>query len=315
MIIIDKALAVDSDLRPALAIMPNLEGIAERLPAIREMLQGDPVRLGVDGQITVTRVTLPSKQGSPEVPALLYQPQRWPDGALAPALLNIHGGGFVAGSAQREDLAMRSVAAELGCVVLSPDYRLAPESPFPAAIEDCDSALSWLLQEAAELRIDAGRIAVRGVSAGGGLALGLALKVRDRGSSPICFLQLLYPMLDDRTAEHPWTGNFVWTAASNRFGWDSVLRNQVRGKPSPYAVPARAPDVSGLPATFLAVGSIDLFAGETLSLAARLIDVGVPVELHLYPGAYHGFNLVADSRVAKSFAGVASAALRRAMHD
>jgi triacylglycerol lipase len=121
-------------------------------------------------------------------------------------------------------------------------------------------------------------------------------------------------MLDDRTAEHPFTGKYVWPASSNRFGWDAFLRGQDRANPSVYAVPGRAQNLAGLPPVFLAVGSIDLFAGENLSLATRLIDAGVAVELHMYPGAYHGFVLVADSCAAKAFEGDSIAALRRVMH-
>lgn len=311
----DPLSAVEPDLRAALAAMPNFNALTEeRLPAMRAILQGEPALLGADGTLTVSRVFVSSRHGAADIPALLYQPTV----AVAvplPALLNIHGGGFVAGSAHREDAAMRNIAKTLGCVVLSTDYRLAPESPFPAAIEDCDSALYWLHGAATELCINVDRIAVRGVSAGGGLALGLAVMARDRGGPPISFLQLIYPMLDDRTGEHPCTGKFVWTAAANRFGWDAVLRGQDRASPPPYSVPGRAQDLASLPPIFLAVGAIDLFVGEILSLATRLVDAGVSLELHIYPGAYHGFSLVAESRAAKTLVRDSNAALSRAMHE
>jgi triacylglycerol lipase len=295
--------------------LPDLDRLSEqRLPEVRALLQGEPARLGDDDGVAVSRVLVPRGLGNTGVPALLYQPKA-AAGERRPALLNIHGGGYVAGSAQREDAAMRELARNLACVVLAPDYRLAPESPFPAALDDCDAALTWLHREAAALSIDEQRVTVRGASAGGGIALGLALLARDRKNPPISFLLLVYPMLDDRTGEHPFTGKYVWPAASNRFGWDALLRGQDRVNPSVYAVPGRAQNLAGLPPVFLAVGSIDLFAGENLSLATRLIDAGVAVELHMYPGAYHGFVLVADSRAAKAFQGDSIAALRRVMHD
>jgi acetyl esterase/lipase len=311
----DELAAVASDLRVVLEKLPDLSALSvQKLPAIRALLQGEPARLGDDAGVTVSRVLVPRGQGNDGVPALLYQPAATA-GVRCPAVLNIHGGGYVAGAAQREDAAMRELARNLSCVVVTPDYRLAPESPFPAALEDCDAALGWLHREASALGVDEQCVTVRGTSAGGGIALGLALLARDRKDPPICFLQLVYPMLDDRTSEHPFTGKYVWPVASNQFGWDALLRGQDRANPSPYAVPGRAENLAGLPPIFLAVGSIDLFAGEILSLATRLVDAGVSVELHMYPGAYHGFALVADSCVAKSFHRDSTAALRRVMHE
>ena len=309
----DPLAAVDPELRPTLAVMPDLDQLSHAtLPAIRTMLQGTPVTLGATGSVTVSRVAIPSMDGAAAVSALLYQPLNG-SGVPVPALLNIHGGGFVAGSAQREHAAMCILASELGCVVLSPDYRLAPEFPFPAALEDCRTSLAWLYREAAALNIDDHRIAARGVSAGGGLALGLALQMRDDNAPSVCFLSLVYPMLDDRTGPHSVAGRYVWTANANRFGWDSYLGGQNRSSPSFYAVPGRATDFAGMPSIFLAVGAIDLFAAETLSLAIKLIDAGVPTELHIYPGAYHGFNLVANSRATHAFIRDSGAAFKRAL--
>jgi triacylglycerol lipase len=309
----DPLAAVDPDLRSTLAVMPDLDQLSQTtLPAIRTMLQGETVTLGATGTVTVSRVAIPSMNGAAAVSALLYQPLKT-SGDPIPALLNIHGGGFVAGSAQREHAAMCILASELGCVVLSPDYRLAPEYPFPAALEDCRASLGWLHREAAALNIDDQRIAARGVSAGGCLALGLALLTRDDNVPSVCFLSLVYPMLDDRTGPHMVAGKYVWTANANRFAWDSYLGGQNRASPSLYAVPGRATDFANLPPIFLAVGGIDLFVGETLSLATRLVDAGVPTELHIYPGAYHGFNLVENSRATKAFTRDSSAAFKRAL--
>ena len=301
---------VDPDLIPALALVPDLDRLSDAtLPAIREALGAPAPALGDDGTVTVHRVEITSHGG-----ALVYAPSAAAT-TPRPALLNIHGGGFVAGSIAREDAVMRELARELDCVVVSAEYRFAPEHPFPAALEDCHAALCWIDRQADALGIDRARIGVRGVSAGGGIALGLGLYARDRASVPLSFLHLVYPMLDDRTGAHPHAGKHVWTAAANRYGWNAVLKGQDRDAPSPYAVPGRATDLEGLPPVYLAVGSIDLFVGENLALARRLIDAGVQTELHLYPGAYHGFVQIAGTRPAEAFRRDSHAALRRAMYD
>jgi len=307
---LDYAAVVDPDLRPALAVIPDLGDLSnETVSEVRNLLAGLPPSVGLDNGVEVTWVSIPVENG-PTLPALLYMPVGAP--LPLPALLNIHGGGFVVGSAARDDDMVRTLARGLGCAILSPDYRLAPEYPYPAALDDCHAALAWL---AALPQVDPARIGIRGISAGGGLALGLALRVRDERATTLCCLHLVYPMLDDRTAEHPFNGRFVWTASANRFGWQAMLGDHDRDHPAPYAVPGRAHDLADLPSTFVAVGSIDLFADEALALASRLMAAGVPVELHLYPGAFHGFILVAASRVAKAFERDSLAALTRAFND
>ena len=194
----------------------------------------------------------------------------------------------------------QSLASELGCVVVSVDYRLAPETPHPGPIEDCYAALKWMHAHADELGIDPARIAVGGESAGGGLAACLALLARDRGEIPLVFQLLIYPMLDDRTVTeaepHPFAGAFIWTRDSNRFGWTSLLGCEPGGdEVSPYAAASRATDLKGLPPTFIAVGSLDLFLEEDLEYTRRLLRAGVSTELHIYPGAYHAFNMVPDA--------------------
>jgi len=301
---------VDPDLVPALALVPDLDSLSDAtLAAVRASLTAPAPALGSDGSVTVTRVEISGHAG-----ALVYTPDAPRDGPR-PALLNVHGGGFVAGSITREDATMRELATRLDCVVVSAEYRLAPEHPHPAALEDCHEALLWIVREADALGVDRARIGVRGVSAGGGLALGLGLYARDRKSAPIAFLNLVYPMLDDRTGAHPFTGKHVWTANANRYGWDAILAGQDRDNPSPYAVPGRAADLAGLPPVFVAVGAIDLFAGENLALASRLIDAGVPVEFHLYPGAYHGFIQIPGARPAEQFKRDSLDALDRAMNQ
>lgn len=299
---------VAQDLRPALALMPQVDAIdAASLADLRAQLAGEAPVLGRDGAVEVSRILLPGEGDDPAVDALLYVPTARPP---AYGLLNIHGGGYVAGSAQLDDTLLRSVAVRLGCAIVAPEYRLAPENPFPAALHDCYAALRWLNMQSFGKR----RLAVRGVSAGGGLGLGLALLARDRAEIRLDHVQLIYPMLDDRTKAQAWNGHFVWTVDANRFAWDSFLRGHDRREPSAYAVPGRGSDLSDIPSSFLAVGSVDLFARETLDLAARLIDAGSKTELHLYPGAYHGFDVVADSAAAQALARDELLALDRALN-
>lgn len=298
---------VDPDLRAVIPLLPDFDALGhETLPGFRALLVGEAVEPGIYGSVQVEAMAVP---GDHPVPALLYRPVG--ERRARPAILNLHGGGFVCGDAAREHAAMLELASALDCVILSLDYRLAPEHPYPAPADDCLAGLTWLHESAAKLGIDPARIAVRGVSAGGGLAAGLTLRAMARDDLPICFVLLVYPMLDDRTAGTPYCGRYVWTAAANRFGWASFL-GPYAADPPPEAVPARALDLAGYPPTFIGVGDIDLFAHENLAFAQGLMAAGTPVELHLYPGAYHGFALIAASRVAQEFERDCRAALARA---
>lgn len=298
---------VDPDLRACISRLPDLGALSEgNLPQVRALLAGEPPQLGITDGIEVSWVTITGLSGEPDCAGLLYRPVGCP-GQL-PAVLNMHGGGYVAGSAQREDADMRTLVGRLGCVALSPEYRLAPEAPYPAALRDCHAALVAL---GAMPQVDPARIAVRGVSAGGGLALALGLLAREDQAPAIAHLHLIYPMLDDRTGPDCGNGHFVWTAAANRFAWDAQLANVDRSAPPAFAVPARARDLTGLPPIFLAVGAIDLFAQEALTIAGRMISAGVSVDLHVYAGAFHGFNQIAASRVAQAFARDSLAAIER----
>lgn len=245
--------------------------------------------------------TVPGRAGDPDVPLIVYTP---PVPGPRPALLHIHGGGYVMGQAAASDLVNRGFALALGCTVVSVDYRLAPETTHPGPVEDCYAALTWLHDHADELGVDPARIGIKGESAGGGLAAALALVARDRGGPAVAVQVLIYPMIDDRTVTsddpHPLTGEFVWDAGSNRFGWESLLGEAPGGPDVPaYAAASRALDLTGLPPTFLAVGALDLFLEEDLDYARRLTRAGVPVELHVYPGAYHAFYYAEDAAVTK----------------
>ena len=301
---------VDPELRWVIPKLPDFAALDHVTVAdFRALLEGEPVELGVYGAVRVERIEVP---GSPPVPALLYRPVG--DAGPRPAILNIHGGGYVCGNIEREHAEMLELAEALGCVILSVGYRLAPEHPWPAPSDDCLAGLTWLHGLAADLGIDRTRIAVRGVSAGGGLAAGLALRARGQADLAIAYLMLVYPMLDDRTSGTPSTGHYVWPLAANRFGWASLLGGLADDPPA-EAVPARAADLTGFPPTFLAVGDIDLFVGENLAFAQALLAAGVPTELHLYPGAFHGFVLVAAASCAQAFGRDARTALARAFRS
>ncbi|MBW0014561.1 alpha/beta hydrolase [Mycobacterium sp.] len=213
-----------------------------------------------------------------------------------PALLWIHGGGYVIGTAQQDDWISRRFSSRLGMTVASVEYRLAPEYPYPAALEDCYSALTWLAGLPA---VDRKRVAIAGASAGGGLAAALALLARDRGEVSPAFQVLVYPMLDDRSsATGPSPNHRLWSTRSNRFGWSAYLG----GADPAVAVPGRRDDLSGLPPAWIGVGTHDLFHDEDLAYAQRLIDAGVPCHVEVVTGAFHGFDVVArKAPVARRF--------------
>jgi acetyl esterase/lipase len=217
------------------------------------------------------------------------------DPGRAPALLWIHGGGYVIGSAEMDDQLCARFSQRLGITVASVEYRLAPEHPYPAALQDCYAALTWL---AGLSGVDPARVAIGGASAGGGLAAALALWARDHGFTP-AFQLLVYPMLDDRSAmTADKTGYRLWNPRANRFGWSAYL-----GDADPrVAVPARRDDLSGLPPAWIGVGSNDLFHDEDLAYAERLTAAGVPCEVEVVPGAFHGFDIwAAKTSVAQRF--------------
>jgi triacylglycerol lipase len=255
-------------------------------------------------------------KGTPAVSVQIYQPPQL-QGTVG-GIFHIHGGGYVSGRAADDEPAHRRLTAALGCVLTSVDYRLAPETTFPGSIEDCYAALAWLFESATELHVDPRRIGVMGESAGGGLAAALALLARDRGEFKLAFQHLIYPMLDDRTCvaaePHPFAGEYIWTLAHNQIGWSALLGAPPGSKGvSPYAAAARAQNLAGLPPTFMATAALDLFVEENLEYARRLLRSGVAVELHLYAGSFHGFDLDPSARVAQAARRDSLAALARAL--
>nr|WP_062334514.1 alpha/beta hydrolase [Herbidospora sakaeratensis] len=219
----------------------------------------------------------------------VYRPAGAGDEPL-PCLYWIHGGGMVLGLPEMDDSRISRFVEALGCAAVSVDYRLAPEHPYPIPFDDCYRGLVWTAENAATLGVDADRLAVGGNSAGGGLAAGLALMARDRGGPRLCFQLLLCPMLDDRddTASAAQFEQAVsWPRGNNRFAWRAYL-GDLTDAPV-YAAPARATDLSGLPPAYLDVGDLEVFRDEDAHYALRLAAAGVPVEFHLWPGAFHGF--------------------------
>ncbi len=258
---------------------------------------------------------VPSRAGHPGTQVHVYdtRTRSRPTGAL----LWIHGGGYVGGDPIGDHTLCSEYARDLGIVVVSATYRLAPDHPFPAGLEDCYAALRWMHENADELGVDRDRIAIGGESAGGGLAAALAQLAYDRGEVAVCFQLLVYPMLDDRTAldrRRPRT--LVWSPAANVFGWTSYLGHPPRlVEDRPYAVPSRREDLRGLPPAWIGVGDIDLFYEEDVAYAERLQAAGVPCQLEIVPGFYHGaFKRAPDhSMIANGFRDSAMRALEGAI--
>ncbi len=263
------------------------------------------------------RRTISGSKGNPPVTIFIVDPSPGTHGR--PAYIYVHGGGYVMFSANRNPKFLQNIATENDCVVIAVDYRLAPEAHFPAALEDIYATLCWVRDNADALGVNAGHIAVGGESAGAGHVASLAIVARDRSGPKIAFQLLIYPMLDDRTgssrAAAPHAGRFIWTPASNRFGWSSLLGMPAGSDAVPaHWVPARVDNLADLPPTYVAAGAIDLFARESTDFASRLIDAAVPTELLIVPGAYHGFDLaVPGASVSRRFTASWKAALKRGL--
>jgi acetyl esterase/lipase len=309
---------VDPELSMALDVVPDVTVSGERLAAARATI-AEMTMAGLedaDPSVSVSEHWAPGFNGGPDVRMVVYRPEGLAD--RAPVVLQIHGGGYIFGTAELGDPRNRAMARHVGCAVASVDYRLAPETPFPGGLDDCYAGLLWLHRQGAALNLDPDQIAVHGESAGGGIAAALAIMARDLAGPPIRFQMLTYPMLDDRPPQggrHPYAGEFVWDEASNHYGWQCWLGREP-GSPDipPLAAPARVADLRGLPPTFIATCALDLFAEENLEYARRLLRAGVPTELYLAPGAFHGFDaMVPEAAVTRRFLKLSDDALRRAL--
>jgi acetyl esterase/lipase len=311
---------------------PELRAVVDKLPTDRplDLSKIPAARVKMKKMVTALLASLPEiegvtgedrfvpgRQGDPDVRVRVYRPDDQP--SKLPALYWIHGGGYVMGDVEQDDRLMKQLVKRIGCVAVSVDYRLAPEHPFPAPVEDCYAGLKWLFSHADELGVDSSRIAIGGASGGGGLAAGLALMTRDRKELKVAFQLLIYPMIDDRNvtpASYAITDPRMWNRDANHLGWKAYLGRDGGGADvSPYAAASRATDLTNLPPAFIPVGALDLFVDENIEYAQRLIQAGVPTELHVYPGAFHGFDLFAPSAaVSKQFKADRDNALKRALH-
>lgn len=304
---------LDRELHAIVDAFPDTPLIDETLHAFRRATSegvklGDADAAGVER----TEVLMNSADGS-SIRGLLYVPRA--AAASRPGYVHIHGGGYVIGSADGSDPTNIAIAGKLGAVVLSVDYRLAPEHPIPAPLDDCYAALAWLHEHADSYGVDRSRIGIGGESAGGGLAAALAIKARDEGEYGVCHQHLTYPMLDNQTGSasqpgDPLTGEFVWTRERNMFGWAAYLGDAPAEAPQ---VPARVTSFAGLPPTWMMTASLDLFRDEDITYAQGLLAAGVPTELVVYQGACHGFQMIPATALGKRYARDHLAALARGL--
>jgi acetyl esterase/lipase len=231
-----------------------------------------------------------------QFPLRIHRPD---DDSCLPCIYWIHGGGYMFGSFRADEDRVDAWVDGLSCAVVTPDYRLAPEHPYPTPLNDCVAGLDWVMAHADEVGIDSSRIIVAGASAGGGLAAALCLFARDRGDPLIRAQVLLYPMLDDRFRDYPssliWTPR--WGAAANVAGWEAYLGSQEHASPRRYAVAGREENLRGMPTSFISVAELDVLRDEAIRFASRLVEADVPTELHLYRGAPHGFDRSAPESV------------------
>jgi len=291
-----------TDIIAALPQMPFDDPVAARagIEALSAAMNASVDLTGVQ----VDERDIPGPQQAPAVKVRIYTPA---ERAAQPsaALLYIHGGGFVVGSIDTEHASSAMLARKLGIAVISIEYRLAPEHPYPAGLEDCYAVLGWVHEHAAELRIDRARIGVFGQSAGGGLAAALALLTRDRNGPALCFQFLGIPELDDRLdtpSMRAFTDTPLWHRPNAILSWKYYLGTNYQAGADDvpaYAAPARAVDVSGLPPAYVSAMEFDPLRDEDVIYALKLMQAGVAVELHTYPGTFHGSSLVAHAAVSK----------------
>jgi acetyl esterase/lipase len=288
---------MDPEIKVVFATIPDLGDLTRDLAATRrmvvEMSAAARVQLPRNDQITIEDRIIPGPKEAPNVPVRIYAPSTR-TGAL-PGLLWMHGGSFMWGIPEQDDAFCQRIVEQVGCVVVSVDYRLAPENPFPAGVEDCYAALHWMAASAADLGIDAGHIAIGGTSAGGCLAAAVALMARDRRGPALAFQLLIYPCFDDRLttlSSHAITDGRTVNRQLLLKSWAAYLGGDPQSEVSPQAAPARATNLSGLPPTYVGVAELDPLRDEAIAYTMRLMQAGVTTELHVFPGTIHGFEVV-----------------------
>ncbi|HEY8978176.1 MAG TPA: alpha/beta hydrolase [Streptomyces sp.] len=286
--------ALDPQLRELLADMPLMSQLSPELLAQLRRLPSTPVEpLLAHRHVDRREVTVPAEDGA-LIPLSVFSPAHTDRAAAAPCVYWMHGGGMVMGDRFSQIDIPLEWLDEFGAVVVSVDYRLAPEATGTTLVEDCYQGLLWVVEHAAELGIDPARIVVAGVSAGGGLAAGISLLARDLGTPAIAAQMLICPMLDHRntsTSSRQYSGvPGVWTAEMNEFGWRGVLGGLTDGTVSAYISPTMADDLSGLPTAYVDTGSAEVFRDEDADYATRIWAAGGQAELHIWAGGFHGFD-------------------------
>ncbi len=309
---------IDPELAALVDVLPVIE--LDDMQVARDAFEQLIASLNVDipgiETLEIEDRLVPGHEGDPGVPVRVYGPKA-PRTPPVPGILQIHGGGFVIGSVEAEHAGAALMAIDTGAVVVSVDYRLAPEHPYPAGVHDCYAALTFLHAEAGGLGVDTSRLAVVGASAGGGLAAATALLARDRGGPPLCFQMLHIPELDDRL-ETPSMKTFVdspvWNRPLAEISWQAYLGDRHGAADVPfYAAPARAADLSGLPPAYVSTAENDPLRDEGIMYAMRLLQAGVSTELHQFPGTFHGSAMVTSAAVSRRARHEANAVLRRAL--
>ncbi len=317
--VIDISSRLDEEHRRVFDSLPMTARDWSDIPALREWTAAERAKLPAAPMpqgVEVSNRLVPGPPGGPDLELRAYRPRGLPEPAAA--VYWIHGGGTVLGQADMNDPYCANIAAALGVLVTSVEYRRAPEHPFPVPLEDCYAGFRWLALSGAEFSIDRDRIAVAGISAGGLLSAGLSLLARDRGEFLPCLQLLNAPMLDDRAgtrSSHAVLDPRTWDRDSNLAAWNAYLEGNAGGEGiSPYAAPARAAELAGLPPACVNVGDLDGLLDEDIAYAQAMSHAGVPVELHVYPGAYHGSAIsIPDAALSRRWIADELAALGRAL--
>lgn len=302
---------IHPELRGVWKSIPKVTFNQFSLPIFRFLIKAMPTA-AVPAEVVVKQAHICTADGY-QLPLRIYKPAHHKKSS--PALLWMHGGGYIFGKLEMEDANLVDFVRQLGIVVFSVDYRLAPEFPFPTPLEDCYCTLKWTHDQSEDLGIDNARIAIGGASAGGGLAACLAQLAKDRGEVFPVLQLLIYPMLDVETiqkTDFPYDSISTWNTKSNRFGWHAYLQKAFESAEMPsYAIAARRHDLSGLPPAWMGVGDLDLFYEEDVTYAARLKEWNVDCELVIVQGAFHAFDMShSDNPITKAFRKSQIASLR-----
>lgn len=309
----ESLLGLDALLEIAPGGISAIADITERRAALERVLDETTAELPPNENVVTEDKVIVGSEGTPDIHVRIFRPAGATD--VLPGIYYIHGGGMSMGNIDSDALISAMLCEAINAVIVSVEYRLAPEHPYPAAVEDCYAALVWMAASAAQLGFDPERLAIYGGSAGGGLTIATALTARDRGGPALCSMMALYPMIDDRNetpSSHEMIDVGVWDRDANLEAWGWYLGGK---SADGYAAPSRAENLSNLPPTFIDVGEVDLFRDEDITFAARLLQAGVPTELHVYPGSYHASEVFApDAALSATIWQRRIESLKRALH-